>query len=505
MASEDDKQEDEEFEDIPSEVEGDASEVGNSSAQEKFDKLKKVVKENSKKEANKKEKEEEKKKEDSKQEKKKKRKKEEKKRRKRTPSPSPSSSSSSSSSSSENGDGDDEYYDTRIPKRTIKPKPKPKAKDDYKSVSFNYDSLDTKSKDDVTIPVGKLPQFDGTNFAKWKHMMKAYLTGLSLELWNIVCVGFDDLEDFRNLTPHDRRNIRRNAQATSILLSALNAEQYNHVSGLEIAKYIWDILHNSHEGVDKVKKSKINILMAELNRSTIFDGEGPQEMFDRLMVIVGKIRGLGGDELDEHFVVKVMLEAFALRNPTLVTLIREKKIFEEFSPNDVLGRILTHEPMDKEIQHRKKIDELEAKLNNLKVKEVALHSYKSSKPSTSSKNTTPSKPSKSKSKKVEVERSTRDSSEDENEGSHVEIGDMALFMKTYKKGLKKQGYKFAKRRFPNKKKRSCYICGSTEHFIADCPNEKRENKNDKGKGGYKKDQRPHHCWGIQENPSPSKR
>jgi hypothetical protein len=417
MASEDEKHEEEEFEDIPSEVERDASEVGNSSAQEKFNKLKKALKENSqksKKENKKKEKEEEKKKEDSKQEKKKKRKKEEKKRRKRppSPSPSPSSSSSSSSSSSENGDEDDEYYGTRIPKRTIKPKPKHKAKYDYRSVSFNYDTLDTKSKDDVTIPVGKLPQFDGTNFAKWKHMMKAYLTGLSLELWTIVCVGFDDPEDFRKLTPLDHRNIRRNARATSILLSALNAQEYNHVSGLEIAKEIWDILHIAHEGVDKVKKSKINILMAELNRFTIFDGEGPQEMFNRLMVIVGKIIGLGGDELDDHFVVKVMLEAFAPRNPTLVTLIRKKKRFEEFSPNDVLGRILTHELMDKEIQHRKKIGELEAKLNNLKVKEVALHSHKSSKPSTSSKNTTPSKPSKSKSKKVEVESSTSDSSED---------------------------------------------------------------------------------------------
>ena len=63
-------------------------------------------------------------------------------------------------------------------------------------------------------------------------------------------------------------------------------------------------------------------------------------MFDRLMVIVGKIRGFGGDELDDHYVVKVMLEAFAPRNPTLVTLIREKKRFEEFFPNDVLGRIL---------------------------------------------------------------------------------------------------------------------------------------------------------------------
>jgi hypothetical protein len=322
--------------------------------------------------------------------------------------------------------------------------------------------------------------------------MKVYLTGLSLELWKIVCLGFDDPEDIGNLTPRDRRNIKRNAQATSILLSALSAQEYNQVNGLEIAKEIWDTLLIAHEGVDKVKKSKIDNLMAELNRFTIFDGEGPQEMFDRLMVIVGKIRDLGGDELDDHYVVKVMLEAFSPRNSTLVTLIREKKRFEEFSPNDVLGRILTHEVMDKEIQHRKKIGEQEAKLNNLKVKEVALHSNKSSKPTTSSKHSTPSKPTKSKSMKVEVESSTSDSSEDEDEGSHVEIGDMALFMMTYKRGLKKQGYKFAKKKFPNKKKRTCYNCGSTEHFIADCPNEKRENRNDKGKGNYKKDQKPHY-------------
>jgi hypothetical protein len=63
--------------------------------------------------------------------------------------------------------------------------------------------------------------------------------------------------------------------------------------------------------------------------------------------------------------------------------------------------------MDKEIQHKNKIGELEAKLTNLKVKEVALHSNKSSKPTTSS------KPSKSKSKKVEVESSTSDSGEGE--------------------------------------------------------------------------------------------
>jgi hypothetical protein len=38
--------------------------------------------------------------------------------------------------------------------------------------------------------------------------------------------------------------------------------------------------------------------MAKLSRFVIMDGEGPQEMFERLMAIVGKIRGLswGRDE-----------------------------------------------------------------------------------------------------------------------------------------------------------------------------------------------------------------
>jgi hypothetical protein len=164
--------------------------------------------------------------------------------------------------------------------------------------------------------------------------------------------------------------------------------------------------------------------MAQLNRFVIKDEEGPQEMFDRLMVLVGKIRGLDGDDLDDHHVVKVMLEAFAPRNPTLVTLIREKKRFEEFTPSDVLGRILTHELMEMEIQQRRKFGELEAKMENLKVKDVALKANKSNKTSTSS------KPPRSRPSKVDIDSSSSDSSEDEDdEASSGEIGDVALFMR----------------------------------------------------------------------------
>ena len=38
-----------------------------------------------------------------------------------------------------------------------------------------------------------------------------------------------------------------------------------------------------------------------------------------------------------------------------------------------------------------------------------------------------------------------------------------------------------KRSFSNKKKRTCYNCGSTDHFITKCPHEIKENKYKKEK------------------------
>ena len=73
-----------------------------------------------------------------------------------------------------------------------------------------------------------------------------------------------------------------------------------------------------------------------------------------------------------------MLEAYSPRNETVVTLIRDKK-FEYFTPNDVLGRILTFDIQRKEANERKKLGELQAKLEGIKIKDVALKANKSSK------------------------------------------------------------------------------------------------------------------------------
>jgi hypothetical protein len=157
--------------------------------------------------------------------------------------------------------------------------------------------------------------------------MKAYLVVLHPGIWEIVHNGVELPVDPKNPTPTEICNIHLNGHATSVFLSALDGDEYNRVMGVEVAKQIWDTLHLAHEGIDKVRKARIDLLMAKLNRFVILDNEEPQEMFDRLMVIVGKIRGYGGDELDDQKVVKIMLEAYSPRNKTVVTLIRDKKKF----------------------------------------------------------------------------------------------------------------------------------------------------------------------------------
>jgi hypothetical protein len=134
-----------------------------------------------------------------------------------------------------------------------------------------------------------------------------------------------------------------------------------------------------------VRKARIDLMLSKLNQFVILDGEEPQEMFDRLMTIVGKIRGYGCDELDDYKVVKIMLKAYSPRNETIVTLIRDRKKFEYFTPNDVLKRILTFDMQREEANKRKKLGELQAKLEGIRIKDVALKANKSSKQGSTSK------------------------------------------------------------------------------------------------------------------------
>nr|AAK70631.1 Putative copia-type pol polyprotein [Oryza sativa Japonica Group]AAM47283.1 Putative copia-type pol polyprotein [Oryza sativa Japonica Group] len=219
------------------------------------------------------------------------------------------------------------------------------------------------------MPSGRAPQFDGTHYAAWKHKMKLHLISLHPSIWKVVCIGVDVPHDDMELTSEQEQLIHRNAQASNAILFVLSLEEFNKVDGLEEAKEIWDALQLAHEGSPTVREAKIELLEGRLGRFVMDDKETPQEIYDRMMILVNKIKGLGSEDMTNHFVVKRLLRAFGPRNPTLVSMIRERKDFKRLTPSDILGRIVSHEMQEEEAREMRQIVKNAAMIKN---QEVAL-------------------------------------------------------------------------------------------------------------------------------------
>jgi hypothetical protein len=75
---------------------------------------------------------------------------------------------------------------------------------------------------------------------------------------------------------------------------------------------------------------------------------------------------------------------------------------------------------------------------------------------------------------------------------------MALFMKKFKKYIRKNKFSKGDKKFKSTTKRTCYNCGKHGHFIANCPFERRDDDDDKKKykpykkdKGYKRSDKPY--------------
>jgi hypothetical protein len=89
------------------------------------------------------------------------------------------------------------------------------------------------------------------------------------------------------------QKIHRNAQAISILTPSIDKEEFNHVDGLDVAKYVWTTLQMAHKGSKPMRNAKIEMLEEQFNRFIMYDNETPHEMFNRLKKLVNKTRALG--------------------------------------------------------------------------------------------------------------------------------------------------------------------------------------------------------------------
>jgi hypothetical protein len=90
--------------------------------------------------------------------------------------------------SSSNEDGDS-LFEEEVSKKGRKGRNK-YDKPSYNCMSFNYNNMPI-STSYTSVPVGKDPCFDGSNYNQWKHCMKNYLYSIHLKVWQVVCDDVD--------------------------------------------------------------------------------------------------------------------------------------------------------------------------------------------------------------------------------------------------------------------------------------------------------------------------
>jgi hypothetical protein len=135
-----------------------------------------------------------------------------------------------------------------------------------------------------------------------------------------------------------------------------------------------------------------------------------------------------------------MLRSFTVIDPHLVNLIRENPRYTKMTPEEILRKFVSGHMMVKEARYVD--DALNGPLPVYEPQPVALKA-------TSSKEALPSKVA-----QVEAVGLNED--------------EMALIIKRFKTALK--GRKEYPKKNKTRGKRSCFKCGKTGHFIANCPN-----------------------------------
>src|SRR5207244_8109235 len=71
-----------------------------------------------------------------------------------------------------------------------------------------------------------------------------------------------------------------------------------------------------------------------------------QGLFDRLMVIINRMRALGCEDWDDHKVTRRFLRANQVKNMGLAQMIRDRDDYDDMKPHTLLGKLQQHEMAD---------------------------------------------------------------------------------------------------------------------------------------------------------------
>jgi hypothetical protein len=305
----------------------------------------------------------------------------------------------------------------------------------------------------------KLVVFNGEDFSYWKNQTRNYLLSRGHAIWEIVQTRYVILVTLENAIQYELLRYENNYKALDLITTALGRNVYDHVSHLYTAHDVWFKLCNTYGGSSEIKSSYKGTYNRQYQTFSQKPGESLDDCFARFESIVSNLRACGPLAYMDNERTKQLL--FGLDDHVWgmkITALEESAYFATLDIEKLFSKLKSHELSCKGSPNH---DAYFTSKTLITSAHVGGHD---------------ANPTNIISPSLEFVLLSLTVAFDEKYES-IHNDEIVLLARKFW-----AMHKFQKERRRNpRNSRSCFECGDTTHFIADCPKRKKydySNKND---------------------------